>query len=532
MNKNKYGQKSSPEFRSGDWSKGQALVLVMAIVLIASVVIFMVFNSGRAVNEKINLVNAADAAAYSGAQIAARQLNFMAYTNRAMIANELAVGHMFSYQMEIDIITQSFSAVTDFIQALFGWFPVLGPLIVGFFDFFSTSVLDGIAQINNGVSGIYAAVIEANNAMYSQLQYEVYKDLAFTTDGETLITAAMAAVLKDYEIQPKAPISLNDSDVLDTFEFNQTAPEIQAAARAARDMNANFCEMILFVRPGVVQGGAVGNGNEMKDFCQNQPTDGSKGTQLGSAGNPMSDNGAMLDVLSASVSSFGNADWINDRNSNYAINVFGFNFNITREGNTEVAIDPTTGGLNWRSNTDSIRIGAPFSNLQLAKFNASGDIASTSKQIMSAIDALAARMLLDQGVCGDDADASCEGIFDHAYTGTTPFAHLNEAALNSDMRVTAFLSQSSCSDTVGTDKSGDRLQNWRDNVHFLDDGSVCTRTVYAVSQAEIYFERPPCDGVNSCEFGFSSTDDRGGYQEQANFFNPFWQVRLLPVRGS
>jgi hypothetical protein len=47
--------------------------------------------------EKSRLVNAADGAAYSGAVWAARNMNFMAYTNRAMIANHVAVGHYVSY---------------------------------------------------------------------------------------------------------------------------------------------------------------------------------------------------------------------------------------------------------------------------------------------------------------------------------------------------------------------------------------------------------------------------------------------------
>ena len=88
--KKKNARRNFSKFKSSQ--SGQSLVLAMGLFLVASVTAFLVFNSGRAVNEKINLVSAADAAAYSGAQIAARQLNFMAYTNRAMMANEVSVG--------------------------------------------------------------------------------------------------------------------------------------------------------------------------------------------------------------------------------------------------------------------------------------------------------------------------------------------------------------------------------------------------------------------------------------------------------
>lgn len=59
--------------------------------------IFLLYNAGQASAEKTRVVNAADAAAYSGGLWVARHLNFMAYTNRAMIANHIAVGHLVSY---------------------------------------------------------------------------------------------------------------------------------------------------------------------------------------------------------------------------------------------------------------------------------------------------------------------------------------------------------------------------------------------------------------------------------------------------
>jgi hypothetical protein len=48
-------------------------------------------------NERSVVVNAADAAAYSGASWMARHLNVIAYTNRALLANHIAVGHFTAY---------------------------------------------------------------------------------------------------------------------------------------------------------------------------------------------------------------------------------------------------------------------------------------------------------------------------------------------------------------------------------------------------------------------------------------------------
>lgn len=54
---------------------------------------YFMFNSGQLVQEKIRVTNTADAVAYSAGVFEARVLNYDAYTNRAMIANEIAIGH-------------------------------------------------------------------------------------------------------------------------------------------------------------------------------------------------------------------------------------------------------------------------------------------------------------------------------------------------------------------------------------------------------------------------------------------------------
>ena len=68
---------------------GQALVIMLAFMAVLSGAFIMVFNSGQVVNDKIKLANAADAAAYSAALWEARSLNYQAYLNRAIVANEL-----------------------------------------------------------------------------------------------------------------------------------------------------------------------------------------------------------------------------------------------------------------------------------------------------------------------------------------------------------------------------------------------------------------------------------------------------------
>ena len=67
------------------------VVIVAAILVIAAL---LVYDSGRAVVSRIHLQNAADSAAYSGAVELARAYNFAAYSNRAMVADQVAIAQM------------------------------------------------------------------------------------------------------------------------------------------------------------------------------------------------------------------------------------------------------------------------------------------------------------------------------------------------------------------------------------------------------------------------------------------------------
>src|SRR3954447_8859944 len=104
---------------------GQIAPVALFGVLIASATLIMMYNTGQKVTEKSQVANAADAAVYSGAVWTARHLNFMAYTNRAMIANHAAVGHFISYVSWIRYINDSLEAIDRVTQ----WIPYVGQYI-------------------------------------------------------------------------------------------------------------------------------------------------------------------------------------------------------------------------------------------------------------------------------------------------------------------------------------------------------------------------------------------------------------------
>lgn len=107
------------------FQRGQAAVFVMlflAILLVASLALFKV---GKITSNKMQLQNAADAAAYSMSVVEARDLNFAAYMNRAMVANEVAIGQL----VGLASWAYHFKSFADYIDSYNQLF--LSPLTLG-----------------------------------------------------------------------------------------------------------------------------------------------------------------------------------------------------------------------------------------------------------------------------------------------------------------------------------------------------------------------------------------------------------------
>ena len=73
---------------------GQALVLTLFLLVLGVAGLLRLYDSGQLVHEKSRLTHAADAAAYSGALVQARALNFQAYANRTQMAHQVAMAHL------------------------------------------------------------------------------------------------------------------------------------------------------------------------------------------------------------------------------------------------------------------------------------------------------------------------------------------------------------------------------------------------------------------------------------------------------
>ena len=112
--------------------KGQAAILVLALVGVVFVCMIFLYQSGRITTEKMQLQNAADAAAFSASTLEARSLNFCAYTNRAMVANEVGIGQivgLLSLVDEVKTVGSNFEEFVDALEATLNAIPIVGNAI-------------------------------------------------------------------------------------------------------------------------------------------------------------------------------------------------------------------------------------------------------------------------------------------------------------------------------------------------------------------------------------------------------------------
>lgn len=173
---------SVPKHSGRTQQSGQAIVLVLLLTMIGVLGAIALVSTGTLTSEKIQLQNAADATAYSVSTIEARDLNYTAYMNRAMVANEVAIGQMVSmmswaymtrstpefiddYAFKIDIVVAAAtlgiatSSVSNAVR------PITAPL---------RTVSNAVFRVVDKFTGPVANGLSVMNKMYSYSQQGVH----------------------------------------------------------------------------------------------------------------------------------------------------------------------------------------------------------------------------------------------------------------------------------------------------------------------------------------------------------------------
>jgi hypothetical protein len=163
--------------------RGQIAPIALFGVLIASAVLVVMYNAGQKITEKSHLTNAADAAAYSGAVWTARHLNFMAYTNRAMIANHIGVGHFVSYVSWVRYIDETISFIANFAQFI----PYAGQYIE-----IVQEIIAEVREFTDEEAEVVIPIMDTWNASYRAAQMEAQASLALNNLTELMRRTAQA----------------------------------------------------------------------------------------------------------------------------------------------------------------------------------------------------------------------------------------------------------------------------------------------------------------------------------------------------
>jgi len=139
--------------------------------------LLVVFNVGQTTNAKMRAMNAADAAAYSGALWEARTLNLQAYLNRAMVANEVAIAQSVSLGSWIDYLKRfvsNINLVTRFV-------PWLG------------QVTTAVSRVLTGVDQAAQKALPLGETALRLLNTATYDAEVVVNDSGALIAANLAS---------------------------------------------------------------------------------------------------------------------------------------------------------------------------------------------------------------------------------------------------------------------------------------------------------------------------------------------------
>lgn len=100
--------------------RGQLLPFASAFLVLCLALFYFAANTAQMGIEKTRVINAADAAAYSAGIVQARSLNLTAYTNRAIIANQVGVAQMLTLNNELNHLASFYSATDASVIEVLG----------------------------------------------------------------------------------------------------------------------------------------------------------------------------------------------------------------------------------------------------------------------------------------------------------------------------------------------------------------------------------------------------------------------------
>jgi hypothetical protein len=176
--------------------QGQAMVFVVLFLPVVLLSLVFLYKAGRITSEKMELQNAADAAAFSVSVVEARDLNYMAYTNRAMVANEVAIGQL----VGLASWARHWRSFSDYIRAYNRL--VLAPITFGV----STPIVEAFTAITFQAPGAVLSTVFGTIARVgSQVLSMINKVFGASQTGFHIVSILYAVSTLDDIIDRNAP---------------------------------------------------------------------------------------------------------------------------------------------------------------------------------------------------------------------------------------------------------------------------------------------------------------------------------------
>lgn len=135
---------------------GQVLPLALVLLLAVAATLLYMFNTGQLVQEKLRLTNTADAVAYSAGVFETRMLNYDAYANRAIVANQIAIGQAVGLASWVKYMGSSAGTIGPYLHLI----PGVGTALAQSMEQFE-SAMDTLTPALAGAVARHDAAIQA-----------------------------------------------------------------------------------------------------------------------------------------------------------------------------------------------------------------------------------------------------------------------------------------------------------------------------------------------------------------------------------
>ena len=160
------------------------------------------FKAGKLTNNKMQLQNAADAAAYSMSTVEARDLNFASYMNRAIVANEVAIGQFIG----LSSWAYHFQSFADYLDTYDKFF--LSPLTLGA----STPIVTAVTGPWRGAGQVAVQALNKLANVATLVFHNINKIYGFAEFGYHTVSVISAIGVLDDVMTENGPPGTKISD--------------------------------------------------------------------------------------------------------------------------------------------------------------------------------------------------------------------------------------------------------------------------------------------------------------------------------